>query len=120
MFWKKKAKEAVASEGRLDSSATSTHFARMDSLFACRFCAADSRKELILAVRNVETFYAMWPDQDGKVASLPLDDETDLRTCEGRFICTSCALSRDIPGLDKEKLRSLLAGLQSAKSSATH
>jgi hypothetical protein len=116
MFWRKKTNEAAVSGSRLAVPAAEP----TNTEFECVFCQGDVRSETVLAVRRITSFFAMWrAGADGKPETLPLDDaKHDLWT--GRYICTACALNRDIPGLDKEKLRSLLAGLQSAKSSATH
>ncbi len=117
MFWKKKTAGAAAPERRPDLKAIEEIFAASD--FACVYCQGDVRRETVLAVRRITTFFAMWPGADGKPNTLSLDDEA-TNEWTGRYVCTGCALNRDIPGLDKEKLRSLLAGLQSAESSATH
>jgi hypothetical protein len=110
MFWKRKTSRAVVSEDR-PTQVPAAEPTNND--FACVYCQSDVRRETVLAVRRLTTFFAMWPSANGKPATLGLDDQQNDQWT-GRYICTSCALNRDIPGLDKDKLRSLLTGLQNA------
>ena len=105
LFWRKK---GAATPGRLDSNQAP----RAAGPFGCSHCHGDVRRETLLTIRHTEGFYALFPDVDGKPRTAILDDDNDSRTAEGRFVCTACALGRQIPGLDREKLKKLIEGLK--------
>jgi hypothetical protein len=88
-----------------------------DSLFECAYCKSDVRRENVLIVRQITTTSAIFPGSDGKPQSFLLDVEDER--VKPRNICLNCALTCDVPGLDKEKLRSLLTGLQASRNSGT-
>lgn len=91
-----------------------------DSAFECAYCKSDVRRETVLVVRQISTNFAMFPGLNGKPETFSLDKENEDDPWKGRNICTNCALNRDVPGLDREKLRSLLAGLQASRNSVTN
>jgi hypothetical protein len=87
-----------------------------DGAFECFYCKSDVRRETVLVVRQISTNFAMFPGLNGKPETFSLDKENEDDPWKGLNICLNCALTCDVPGLDKEKLRSLLAGLAARNS----
>ncbi len=136
MFWRKKPNKAAESGSRLEVpvlepipddkklgdqlKALAEIVAEVGRSNVCVHCQRDVRAEQVLTVRYISSFFALFPGGvDGKEThEVSLDDAAN-NPWLGFSVCTSCALTRNIPGLDRAKLSALLAGLPNTNP-ATH